>query len=65
MTSKATWGVSQFTFEAFALGTLGCILALGLAGYARGKKVRDAMAPVDAALGSGASEDEALLPRSL
>lgn len=36
------WGVSQFTFEAFALGTLGCILALGVVGYVRGKKVRDA-----------------------
>ncbi len=36
------WGVSQFTFEAFALGTLGCILALGIVGYIRGKKVRDA-----------------------
>ena len=45
---EATWGVSQFTFEAFALGTLGCILALGLVGYARGKKVRDAVAPVHA-----------------
>jgi amino acid transporter len=43
---EATWGVSQFTFEAFALGTLGCILALGLVGYARGKKVRDAVAPL-------------------
>ncbi len=43
---EATWGVPQFTFEAFALGTLGCILALGLVGYARGKKVRDAVAPV-------------------
>ncbi|NJC23665.1 amino acid transporter [Arthrobacter pigmenti] len=36
------WGVSQFTFEAFALGTLGCILALGVVGYVRGRKVRDA-----------------------
>ncbi|WP_309072575.1 APC family permease [Arthrobacter sp.] len=36
------WGVSQFTFEAFALGTLGCILALGVVGYIRAKKVRDA-----------------------
>lgn len=42
---EATWGVSQFTFEAFALGTLGCILALGLVGYARGRKVREAVAP--------------------
>ena len=39
----------QFTFEAFALDTLGCILALGLVGYARGKKVRNAVAPVSAA----------------
>jgi len=43
---EATWGVPQLTFEAFALGTLGCILALGLVGYARGKKVRDAEAPI-------------------
>jgi amino acid transporter len=45
------WGVSQFTFEAFALGTLGCILALGLIGYVRGRKVREAVvadeAPAD------------------
>ncbi len=39
---EAVWGVSQFTFEAFALGTLACILALGLVGYARGRKVREA-----------------------
>ncbi|MGP0222491.1 APC family permease [Paenarthrobacter sp. NCHU4564] len=42
---EATWGVSQFTFEAFALGTLGCILALGVAGYVRGRKVREAVSP--------------------
>lgn len=37
-----TWGVSQGTFEAFALGTLGCILALGAIGYLRGRPVREA-----------------------
>lgn len=42
---EETWGVSQFTFEAFALGTLGSILALGIVGYVRGKKVRDAGTP--------------------
>ena len=62
---EATWGVSQFTFEAFALGTLGCILALGLVGYARGRKVRDAVAPSsDAAHHAGAGDNGALLPRS-
>ena len=40
---EAIWGVSQFTFEAFALGTLGCVLALGILGYVRGKKVREAV----------------------
>ncbi|HKU30171.1 MAG TPA: APC family permease [Arthrobacter sp.] len=44
---EATWGVSQVTFEAFALGTLGCILALGIVGYVRGKKVRDAPPAAD------------------
>ncbi|TDF89154.1 MULTISPECIES: APC family permease [Arthrobacter] len=44
---EATWGVSQMTFEAFALGTLGCILALGIVGYIRGKKVRDAPPAAD------------------
>ena len=39
---EEVWGVSQLTFEAFALGTLGSILALGIVGYLRGKKVRDA-----------------------
>ncbi|WP_120523093.1 APC family permease [Arthrobacter celericrescens] len=39
---EAVWGVSQLTFEAFALGTLGSILALGIVGYIRGRKVRDA-----------------------
>jgi amino acid transporter len=37
---EETWGVSQTTFEAFALGTLACIFALGIVGYVRGKKVR-------------------------
>ena len=37
---EETWGVSQVTFEAFALGTLASILALGLVGYVRGNKVR-------------------------
>ncbi|MDR6416966.1 hypothetical protein [Pseudarthrobacter sulfonivorans] len=60
---EATWGVSQFTFEAFALGTLGCVLALGLVGYARGKKVREAGAPSrDAAHDAGADNNGALLP---
>lgn len=35
-----TWGVPQSTFMAFALGTLGSILLLGLLGYLRGKRVR-------------------------
>ncbi|WP_115790187.1 APC family permease [Arthrobacter silvisoli] len=39
---EGVWGVSQLTFEAFALGTLGSILALGIVGYIRGRKVRDA-----------------------
>jgi len=39
---ESVWGVSQSTFEAFALGTLGSILALGIVGYIRGKKVRNA-----------------------
>ncbi|QTF73268.1 APC family permease [Arthrobacter woluwensis] len=39
---EKTWGVSQGTFEAFALGTLGCILALGAVGYLRGRPVRAA-----------------------
>ena len=42
---EETWGVSQFTFEAFALGTLGSILALGIVGYIRGRKVREAVSP--------------------
>ncbi|WP_236783126.1 hypothetical protein [Arthrobacter sp. QXT-31] len=37
---EETWGVSQVTFEAFALGTLASILALGIVGYVRGNKVR-------------------------
>ncbi|MDP5226420.1 MULTISPECIES: APC family permease [Arthrobacter] len=41
---QKTWGVSQGTFEAFALGTLGCILALGVIGYLCGRKVRQAVA---------------------
>lgn len=41
------WGVSQFTFEAFALGTLCCILALGIVGYVRGKKVREGVASAE------------------
>ncbi|MFJ3958142.1 APC family permease [Arthrobacter sp. NPDC090010] len=45
---EKTWGVSQGAFEAFALGTLGCVLALGLIGYARGRKVRQAAGSVDA-----------------
>jgi hypothetical protein len=42
-------GRSQFTFEAFALGALGSILALDLVGYARGKKVRNAATAASAA----------------
>ena len=38
---EEVWGVSQGQFEAFALGTLGCILVLGLVGYALGKRVRE------------------------
>lgn len=38
---EGTWGVTQGTFEAFALGTLGCILVLGVAGYVRGRRVRE------------------------
>lgn len=37
----AIWGVSQVTFEAFALGTLLCIFLLGFIGYLRGKRVRE------------------------
>jgi hypothetical protein len=37
---EETWGVSQITVEAFALGTLACILGLGIVGYIRGSKVR-------------------------
>lgn len=43
----AVWGLPQATYEAFALGTLGCILALGLVGYVRGRKVREHI-PADA-----------------
>lgn len=45
-TALVEFGPSLFTFETFALGTLGCILALGLVGNSRGRKVRDAVAPV-------------------
>ncbi|MET3922934.1 hypothetical protein [Arthrobacter sp. UYEF20] len=48
------WGVSQLTFEAFTLGTLVCILALGITGYVRGKKVRDAAAPNEVPTETGA-----------
>jgi len=41
---EGTWGVSPGTFEAFALGTLGCILALGVVGYLRGRRVREQVA---------------------
>ena len=37
---ETVWGVSQGTFEAFTLGTLFVILALGLVGYWRGKEIR-------------------------
>ena len=37
------WGVEQWTFEVFALGTLGGILLLGVSGYVRGKPVRDGL----------------------
>ncbi|PYI65079.1 amino acid permease [Arthrobacter livingstonensis] len=37
---KNIWGVSQLTFELFTVGTLLCILALGLIGYAFGGRVR-------------------------
>lgn len=41
------WGLSQGAFEGFALGTLGCILALGLVGYLGGRRVRERV-PEDA-----------------
>ncbi|HEY2557830.1 MAG TPA: APC family permease [Diaminobutyricibacter sp.] len=37
---EGTWGVSQATFEAFTLGTLIVLLALGLVGYWRGASIR-------------------------
>ncbi|MHA7158227.1 MULTISPECIES: APC family permease [Glutamicibacter] len=37
------WGVSQLSFEVFALGTLAAILLLGIIGYLRGAKVRAAV----------------------
>jgi amino acid transporter len=37
---KDSWGVSQGTFEALTLGTLGVILVVGLVGYALGAGVR-------------------------
>ena len=37
-TSGQPGGVPQFTFEAIALATLGCILALGLVGYAAARR---------------------------
>ncbi|MGJ3402250.1 APC family permease [Glutamicibacter sp. Je.9.36] len=39
---EGIWGVSQLEYELFALGTLAVILALGIAGYLRGGKVRRA-----------------------
>jgi amino acid transporter len=38
------WGVSRATFEALTLGALGTIVALGVAGYALGKPVRESAA---------------------
>lgn len=52
----ATWGISQLTFEAFALGTLASILALGIVGYLRAKKVREAPSA------NQAENSEAVLP---
>ncbi len=37
---EGAWGVSQGTFEAFTLGTLAVLLALGLVGYRRGQGIR-------------------------
>lgn len=37
---EEVWGVTQGQFTGFTLGTLACILALGLVGYAFGKRVR-------------------------
>jgi amino acid transporter len=37
---EAIWGVSQGTFEAFTLGTLGALMVLGLVGYVRARPVR-------------------------
>ncbi|KWR70146.1 amino acid permease [Arthrobacter sp. W1] len=37
---EGTWGVSQLEFELFAVGTLLVILALGVVGYRRGRRVR-------------------------
>ena len=57
---KEIWGVSQAEFEIFTLGTLAVLLVLGLAGYARGARVRAAIAPdapvtVPAEAGEGSS----------
>jgi amino acid transporter len=49
------WGLSQGAFTGFALGTLGCILALGLAGYVSGRRVREGT-PADAAAVSAPSD---------
>jgi len=39
------WGVSQGTFEAFTLGSLGVLAVLGLVGYYRARPVRDQVNP--------------------
>ncbi|WP_345150324.1 APC family permease [Arthrobacter ginkgonis] len=52
---EETWGLSQGAFTGFALGTLGCILALGLAGYVSGRRVREAT-PADAGTTSAPSD---------
>jgi amino acid transporter len=43
---EEAWGVSRTTFEALSLGSLGIILAVGIAGYVRGRPVRERVAEV-------------------
>jgi amino acid transporter len=43
---KGTWGVSQGTFEAFALGTLAVVFLIAVVGYALARDVRASAATV-------------------
>jgi amino acid transporter len=53
------WGVSQATFEAFTLGTLVILLALGLVGYRRGKAIRAHLVTDSEIVGEGSSHKAA------